>query len=133
MAGEEIVQIGSGDLESAVRSELDHHLGGERQRRYRRFSCRPLAASLESEVSSRRPPQSDPRESRAASTNSSGSGLRSTAGNLSELAITLAQIIERLESLGDEIPQRIESEQYLALVGRAFRAWDEADTQESGG
>ena len=37
MAGEEIVQIGSGDLEGEVRRELDHHLGGERQRRYRRF------------------------------------------------------------------------------------------------
>ena len=37
MAGEEIVQIGAGDLENEFRRELDHHLGGERQRRYRRF------------------------------------------------------------------------------------------------
>jgi hypothetical protein len=34
MAGEEIVRIGSRDLEGEVRRELDHHLGGERQRRY---------------------------------------------------------------------------------------------------
>jgi hypothetical protein len=36
MAGEEIVQIGSGNLDSEVRRELDYHLGGPRQRRYRR-------------------------------------------------------------------------------------------------
>jgi hypothetical protein len=29
MAGEEIVRIGSGDLESEVRHELDRHLGGD--------------------------------------------------------------------------------------------------------
>jgi hypothetical protein len=37
---------------------------------------------------------------------------------------------KRLASLGDEIDERIESEEYLALVRKTFRAWDESDTEE---
>lgn len=37
---------------------------------------------------------------------------------------------KRLASLGGEICQRIESEEYLALVRKAFRVWDESDTDE---
>jgi len=37
---------------------------------------------------------------------------------------------KRLASLGEEISQRIESEEYLALVRKAFRVWDESDTDE---
>lgn len=37
---------------------------------------------------------------------------------------------KRLASLGDEITERIGSEEYLALVRKAFRVWDEADTEE---
>lgn len=49
---------------------------------------------------------------------------------LGELARTIIEIVDRLESLGHEIQQRIESEDYLALVRRAFRTWDQADTEE---
>lgn len=37
MAGKDITVIGSGDIEDRVRRELDHPLGAERQRKYRRF------------------------------------------------------------------------------------------------
>jgi hypothetical protein len=43
---------------------------------------------------------------------------------------SLAEITRRFESLGSEIDERIESDEYLALVRRAFRTWDRADTQE---
>jgi hypothetical protein len=49
---------------------------------------------------------------------------------LHELARTLVEIVDRLESFGAEIRQRIESDEYLALVRRAFRTWDQADTDE---
>jgi hypothetical protein len=49
---------------------------------------------------------------------------------LKHLGATLADIFIRLDSFGDEVQQRIESPEYLALVGKAFRSWDEADTQE---
>lgn len=47
-----------------------------------------------------------------------------------ELGDTLNEILGRLDSFGEEVQQRIESPQYLALVRQSFRSWDEADTQE---
>jgi hypothetical protein len=49
---------------------------------------------------------------------------------LAELGDTLAEILVRLDKLGDEVQERIESPEYLALVRKAFRSWDQADTQE---
>jgi hypothetical protein len=49
---------------------------------------------------------------------------------LKELGDTLAEILVRLDKLGDEVQQRIESPEYLALVRKAFRSWDQADTEE---
>jgi hypothetical protein len=47
-----------------------------------------------------------------------------------QLAQDLTEITRRLESVGDEIQVRIESEAYLALVRKAFRIWDHADTEQ---
>jgi hypothetical protein len=49
---------------------------------------------------------------------------------LGALRATLEEIQRRFESLGDSIDERIQSEEYLGLVRKAFRAWDEADTEE---
>jgi hypothetical protein len=49
---------------------------------------------------------------------------------IAELREALNDIFHRLDNFGDEIQQRIESPEYLALVRRTFRSWDEADTQE---
>lgn len=49
---------------------------------------------------------------------------------LDELKQTLGDIMERLDGLGEETQQRIESPEYLALVRRSFSSWDEADTAE---
>jgi hypothetical protein len=46
------------------------------------------------------------------------------------LAKTLQEIGNRLAGLGSEIEERIQSEDYLALVRKAFRIWDESDTEE---
>lgn len=48
---------------------------------------------------------------------------------LKELSATLADIFVRLDNFGDDVKQRIESPEYLALVKKAFRSWDEADTE----
>jgi hypothetical protein len=42
----------------------------------------------------------------------------------------LERIADRLDNLGTEIDERIQSEEYLALVRKAFRIWDESDTEE---
>jgi hypothetical protein len=49
---------------------------------------------------------------------------------MKNLARDLTEIVERLDSLGDEIQPRIESEEYLALVRKSFRAWDQSDTEQ---
>jgi len=43
---------------------------------------------------------------------------------------TLEEISERFEKLGDTIDERLQSQQYLGVVRKAFRAWDQADTEE---
>ncbi|MBT3419472.1 MAG: hypothetical protein HN726_03925 [Candidatus Magasanikbacteria bacterium] len=47
-----------------------------------------------------------------------------------KLAFTFFQILSRLETFGEEIQSRLESPQYLNLVRKGFRTWDQADTEE---
>ncbi len=49
---------------------------------------------------------------------------------LERLKATIAEIERRFQSLGAAIEERIESEEYLQLVRKAFRVWDAADTDE---
>jgi len=56
--------------------------------------------------------------------------LEEHARKIKELAGTLFEMINRLESFGEDVKKRIESEEYLTLIRKGFRQWDEADTQE---
>jgi hypothetical protein len=47
-----------------------------------------------------------------------------------ELIGALTDILGRLENFGSEIDERIQSPEYLNLVKRCFRSWDEAETQD---
>lgn len=49
---------------------------------------------------------------------------------IAELQATLQAINQRFESFGPQIEERIQSDDYLNLVRKAFRIWDEADTEE---
>lgn len=49
---------------------------------------------------------------------------------LRELGTTLGDIFSRFSSFGDSISSRIESPEYLSLVRKAFRQWDQAETSE---
>lgn len=49
---------------------------------------------------------------------------------LARLSETLNYIASRFETLGEQIDERIQSEEYLDIVRKAFRTWDEADTDE---
>lgn len=46
------------------------------------------------------------------------------------LKATLEEMYTRFEKLGDSIDERIQSEEYLGVIRKAFRIWDEADTEE---
>lgn len=49
---------------------------------------------------------------------------------MNELGETLNSIISRLEGFDDDIKARMESPNYLALIRKGFRVWDESDTKE---
>lgn len=49
---------------------------------------------------------------------------------LQQLRATLGQMVLRLEGFGEEVEKRITSEEYLKLVRKTFRQWDEADTEQ---
>ncbi len=46
------------------------------------------------------------------------------------LGESVAQIISRLDEFGEDIKLRLESQEYLTLVKKTFRSWDQADTDE---
>lgn len=49
---------------------------------------------------------------------------------IGQLNETLGDIFTRLDNFGDDVQQRVESAEYLALVRTAFRSWDTADTED---
>lgn len=42
----------------------------------------------------------------------------------------LENIVQRFESIGEQVDERIQSDKYLTLVRKAFRVWDESETEE---
>ena len=56
--------------------------------------------------------------------------LEEHSNKIQRLGATLMDIAKRFEALGDQIDERIQSEEYLDLVRKAFRSWDRADTDE---
>jgi len=56
--------------------------------------------------------------------------LQEHSKKMSELGETLTNVAVRLNEFPEEIDQRIESEEYLQIVKKAFRTWNETDTTE---
>ncbi|MCI0693245.1 hypothetical protein L0337_14730, partial [candidate division KSB1 bacterium] len=56
--------------------------------------------------------------------------LEEHARKIDDLMKTLEDVTRRFENLGPLIDERIQNNDYLALVRRAFRTWDRADTKE---
>ena len=49
---------------------------------------------------------------------------------LRRLSQDLGDIVARFEDLGEEVQERVQSDEYLGLVRRAFRSWDQAETDQ---
>ncbi len=69
-------------------------------------------------------------EGKARTTSLQNEWLEEHTKKIKRLAETLNEIAARFEALGEQIDDRIQSEQYLDVVRKAFRAWDHADTDE---
>jgi hypothetical protein len=52
---------------------------------------------------------------------------------LNLLRATLSDVFLRIQGLGEESDDRLESPAYLGLIRKAFRAWDQADTEDNEG
>ncbi|HUR47768.1 MAG TPA: hypothetical protein VMZ27_17925 [Candidatus Saccharimonadales bacterium] len=49
---------------------------------------------------------------------------------MEKLSRDLSALLARLDAFGDEILSRVQSESYLALIRKAFRLWDQADSNQ---
>ena len=49
---------------------------------------------------------------------------------IEQLMFSLNEMTSRLESIPEQLESRVYSEEYLSLVRRAFRSWDESETNE---
>ena len=56
--------------------------------------------------------------------------LQEHSNKMKDLAQTLAEVINRLNEFPQEINERLKSDEYLQIVRKSFRSWDNADTQE---
>jgi hypothetical protein len=69
-------------------------------------------------------------ESQSGKDNLQRQWLEEHAKKIKELADTLSAMLQRLDSFGEEVKQRLESDEYLDLIRAGFRKWDEASTSE---
>lgn len=56
--------------------------------------------------------------------------LEEHAKKMEKLTSTLSEVVDRFDSLGEAIDERITSEEYLSIVRSSFRAWDRAETED---
>lgn len=113
-----------------VSGKLLDHLKGEKRRRYSRFtlaalSSIPWVGGVLGAMSS-----ADAEKDQGAINDFHRQWLEEHKLRIVKLWDTLNYIVERLEGFEEEVKDRLESEEYLALVRKGFRSWDQADTDE---
>jgi len=110
--------------------ELNDHLKGEKRRRYSRFTLAALGSIpwVGGFLSAAAAFHAEKDQSRINELHRQW--FEEHKEKIIKLGQTLAKIIDRLASIGEEIETRIESPGYLSLVRKGFRSWDQADTEE---
>ena len=117
------------DIE-ALKAEISEHQGTRRGRFAQKFflaaiSSIPWVGGYLSAAASLRSEEASVRVSELQT-----EWLEEHHGKLENLQETLGEVDSRFSSLGDTITERIESEEYLGIVRKAFRVWDNADTKQ---
>jgi hypothetical protein len=109
-------------------SELIEHLASGRWKKYARFLVAALASVpwVGGVLSAAATFSSEQDQSRLSELQRLW--LEEHRAKAQALGLTLEEIFGRLDGFGAEVQERIESEEYLALVRRTFRSWDQADT-----
>jgi hypothetical protein len=118
-----------GEIE-AIKAEISEHSGTRRGRFAEKFflaalSSIPWIGGYLSAATSLRSDEANRRVSELQT-----EWLEEHHEKLENLQETLVEVDTRFASLGDSITERIESEEYLGIVRKAFRVWDNADTRQ---
>lgn len=118
------------EMLSKISSELDQHLKGEKKRRYARFSIAALGSIpwIGGFLSASAAMNAEKEQSRI--NEFYRQWIEEHRQKILKLGETIVEILDRLEGFGDDVQNRIESPEYLALVRKGFRTWDQADTDE---
>lgn len=56
--------------------------------------------------------------------------LKLQADQMKEIGVTLAEVLDRLDLQDDGVVERLESEEYLALLKKCFRDWSAAESED---
>ncbi|MEK7764454.1 MAG: hypothetical protein AAB433_23015 [Nitrospirota bacterium] len=113
-----------------IRSELANASSSTRRKLFEKFILAalgsiPWVGGFLSAVASLKTEQGDIRTN-----NLQTQWLEEHEKKMERLKVTLNAVAQSFERLGERIDERIQSEGYLDLVRRSFRAWDRADTEE---
>lgn len=130
MVNDDLPTLASGDIESRIKTELIRPLGSARQRQYRRFLLAAMGSIPWVGTFIAAAAAVDGEREQSGINQLQQEWLEEHRLKLVDLSRTLLEILERLETLGEEIQARLQSEDYLGLVRQAFRVWDQADTTE---
>ncbi|MDX2422813.1 MAG: hypothetical protein QNK43_09065 [Amphritea sp.] len=125
--------VNSGDVVEEIKKELESSAPSKKKRIFEKFALAALgsipwvggfisaAASLKTE------------EGDIKANNLQTKWLEEHEQKMNKLGGTMNDIGSRFEALGEEIDERIQSEEYLDIVRKAFRTWDNSDTDEKRG
>lgn len=118
------------DVAKKVQKELDEAMGGGGRKKYSRFVLAALGSipwvggflAASSAI--------DAENEQEKVNGLTKLWLEEHQSKVDELGQTFIDILARLDGLGDDIQERIESPSYLSLVRQGFREWDRSETQE---
>ncbi|PUB86298.1 MAG: hypothetical protein DBP00_11850 [gamma proteobacterium symbiont of Ctena orbiculata] len=128
-----ITPVNSGEAVEEIKKELEASAPSKKKRIFEKFALAALgsipwvggfisaAVSLKTE------------ESDIKADNLQTRWLEEHEHKMNKLGSTMSDIGSRFEALGEEIDDRIQSEEYLDIVRKAFRTWDNSDTDEKRG
>jgi hypothetical protein len=126
----EIVSVPSEEELAAARASLVEKLSGQKGHKYIRFVMAALGSVpwVGSLISAAAALHGEREQDQASELQRLW--LQEHEAKLTRLAATFREMLARFESLGGDIQERVQSEEYLNLIRKGFRSWDSADTDE---
>ena len=128
-----ITSSGSNDVVEEIKKELESSAPSKKKRIFEKFALAalgsiPWVGGFISAAVSLKTEEGDIKKD-----NLQTRWLEEHEHKMNNLGSTMNDIGSRFEALGEEIDERIQSEEYLDIVRKAFRTWDNADTDEKRG